>query len=230
MCSSDLGSALNCTFSGNTADYEGGAIDSGSAVNCTFSGNTAEYGGAISVGYKLNCIGQDPNDYYETEDLILQWDADNFTTPYGSVKKLPIALMAQDNIFVEFINYDVVIYKDGSKFRTYNCLGYEELPIDFDVGIYTAELTVTYLGINQPEPKNITLTIVKTDGTTLSDLNDLINNNTNDTIALDKDYTFNSTVDSDLTEGIWIDRPLTINGNGHTIDAKGKARVFNVVA
>ena len=216
-----FGSAVNCTFTDNHAGPSGGAMWGGSAVNCTFSGNTAELnGGAMYGGYKLNCIGQDPNDYYGTEELVLSWNANDFTTIYGSGEKLPIGLS------INFINYDVVIYKDGSKVRTYHCLSNDKLAIDLLPGIYTAELTVTYPGITQPEPINITLTV--TDGTTFWDLNKAINDNANDTITLDRDYAFNSTTDSAFIGGIEINRPVTINGNGHALDGKCQACIFYV--
>ena len=73
-----------------------------------------------------------------------------------------------------------------------------------------------------------TKTLTVTDGTTFWDLNKTINGNTNDTITLDKDYAYNQTTDSAFTKAIAITRQVTINGNGHTIDAKGQARIFYV--
>lgn len=50
--------------------------------------------------------------------------------------------------------------------------------------------------------------------------------NDGDVIELTHDYAY---FDNDtITEGIVIPRKITINGNGHTIDVKGKTRVFNV--
>ena len=73
---------------------------------------------------------------------------------------------------------------------------------------------------------SIPLTI--TDGTTFSDLNRAINGN--DIVVLDKDYAYNSTVDSGFNNGIVISRAVTIIGNGHSINAAGRARIFNVQA
>ena len=58
------GTAVNCTFIGNSA-YSGGAIYDGSAVNCTFIGNIAQkYGGAMLEGSAVNCtfIGNSANE------------------------------------------------------------------------------------------------------------------------------------------------------------------------
>ncbi|MBQ6099777.1 MAG: hypothetical protein IJL02_07990 [Methanobrevibacter sp.] len=48
-----------------------------------------------------------------------------------------------------------------------------------------------------------------------------------DTINLDKDYSFNT--DSNITTGVFINKNLTINGNGHTIDGMSKSRIFNIL-
>ena len=58
-------------------------------------------------------------------------------------------------------------------------------------------------------------------------LQDLINNN--DEIELDRDYTYVPGVD-EIIEGIIIDKNITIDGKGHTIDAKEMTRIFNVQA
>ena len=215
--------AINCTFKENYAD-EGGAMYEGSAVNCTFTNNTANiYGGAMFGGYKAVCIGQE-NDFYKTTELILHFYANDFATIYGSGEKLPIKLMNQNNESINFIDYDIVIYNETGVVYTYHCKSNDDLSFDLPIGIYTAELIVTYPGLTQTEPKNITVTI--TDGTTFWDLNKTINDNTNDTITLDKDYAYNLASDYDFTKGINITKTVTINGNGHTIDGKGKACIL----
>ena len=61
---------------------------------------------------------------------------------------------------------------------------------------------------------------------TFDELNNLIAST--DMISLDKDYEYFN--DSALVQGILISKSLTFNGNGHSIDAKGFARIFNVSA
>ena len=75
----------------------------------------------------------------------------------------------------------------------------------------------------------------KTDKTTadnvelsFKDLNTTINGNTNSTIYLSNNYKYNSASDTDFTDGIVIERDLTIFGNGVTIDGNKMARIFNV--
>ena len=73
-----------------------------------------------------------------------------------------------------------------------------------------------------------TVTVNVSDGTTFRDLNGLINSNNNDTIILDRDYTYNSSFDDGLIDGVVINRPMTIIGNGYTINATGQARIFEI--
>ena len=49
------GSAVNCTFTNNTATNKGGAMYSSSAINCTFTNNNATRGGAIYECSAINC-------------------------------------------------------------------------------------------------------------------------------------------------------------------------------
>ena len=46
------------------------------------------------------------------------------------------------------------------------------------------------------------------------------------TINLTRNYQYND--DFELNNGIFINKDLTINGNGHTIDGMGKSRIFNI--
>lgn len=61
---------------------------------------------------------------------------------------------------------------------------------------------------------------------TFNDLSELINGDS-DVIELNSDYKYSST-DSVAKGGITINRPLTINGNGHTINASNSVRIFIV--
>ncbi len=47
------------------------------------------------------------------------------------------------------------------------------------------------------------------------------------TLDLDKDYSYNT--NSNITTGVLINKNITINGNGHTIDGKSKSRIFNIL-
>ena len=67
---------MNCTFTGNTAERDGGAIFKGDAINCTFIGNTAHHGGA------MNC--EDNNRNYTAEGCtFIGNSADGGGATYG---------------------------------------------------------------------------------------------------------------------------------------------------
>ena len=158
-----MGSAVNCTFMNNYAGYQGGAIDGGSALYCTFAGNTAIHSGRdMCGGYKLDYYSSILGDFDGTEDLVLHWGVnDNYIFTYNSGDALLVNLMNQKNELVMLINFDVVVYKNGVMVKTYHCLGNDSLSFDLAPGDYVAELIVTYPGLYQPNPKNITLTINK---------------------------------------------------------------------
>ncbi|WP_405305340.1 hypothetical protein [Methanobrevibacter sp.] len=63
-------------------------------------------------------------------------------------------------------------------------------------------------------------------------LQDLINQaSANSVITLNRDYTFTAGLDDDLINGIYVNKNnLTIDGNGHTINALGKARIFFITS
>ena len=63
---------------------------------------------------------------------------------------------------------------------------------------------------------------------TFTDLNNIVNDESKWTINLDRDYSFSPNEDSNLVNGIVINRSITINGNGHTINANNQSRIFNV--
>ena len=55
-------------------------------------------------------------------------------------------------------------------------------------------------------------------------------NDAGNSIEITQDYIYDNSSDWELTRGIIINKTdFTINGNGHTIDAKGQARIFNVI-
>ncbi len=59
-----------------------------------------------------------------------------------------------------------------------------------------------------------------------TDLKELINQNTNGTLDLYRNYKFNSHVDSSLSNGIEINKNLVINGNNFVIDGNHESTIF----
>lgn len=58
------------------------------------------------------------------------------------------------------------------------------------------------------------------------DLENIINNNPDSEITLDRNYTYSTS--DELSGGVTIDRAVTIDGNGFTINGDAKARIFIV--
>ncbi|MCQ2963983.1 MAG: Ig-like domain repeat protein [archaeon] len=65
---------------------------------------------------------------------------------------------------------------------------------------------------------------------TFKELNETISNCTTNEITLEYDYKYDSNNDEDFVSGININKNISINGNGHTIDGFNTARAFNVNA
>ena len=88
----------------------------------------------------------------------------------------------------------------------------DNITCDNDVVTFEEEATLT------DSPKNFTY------------LNKLINEATDSNIYLEDDFKYDEGSDSDFKEGIVIDKPLNIFGNGIKIDGSHKARIFNIVS
>ena len=65
------------------------------------------------------------------------------------------------------------------------------------------------------------------DDSSYTALNATINSGS-EVIEITRDYTFNTETDENFIKGIKIQKDLVINGNNHTIDAKGQARCFSI--
>ena len=250
------GSADNCVFTGNTAENEGGAIYGGSAYNSTFTGNTAERdGGAIAYGDAYNSIftgntaevsggaiigdedypgyysatlcmfgSNSPDDYSYIRIVIPVLSADDLTTSYKSGDRLLFNLTADNTNYVGF-NTTIKIYQDEQEIGTYYALSGEGWIVDLSPGTYKAVLSLDkYEGVI-----NGTATITVMPNNTFWALNQKINGNDKNEINLTNDYYYDPAYDSAFTAGIEINRPVTINGNGRTIDAKGQAPILWVI-
>ena len=218
--------ATNCAFIQNTAKY-GGAIFDSTAINCTFINNTAQGAGAMLKGTAVLCrFVEDSDTTSETNIVTPAFSVSDLTTVYHSGDKLLFNLTAND------VNYDgldaeIKIYKGETPIKTIHALSGSEngWVVDLPLGTYNVVLSLE----SHPdvEPADATLTVT-TDGTTFTDLNELINGNSDDTITLDKNYTYNPDIDSDFKNGVEIYRTLTIIGNGYTIDGAGQARILDL--
>uniref|UniRef100_UPI0025E063D0 right-handed parallel beta-helix repeat-containing protein n=1 Tax=uncultured Methanobrevibacter sp. TaxID=253161 RepID=UPI0025E063D0 len=94
------------------------------------------------------------------------------------------------------------------------------VPIDavggsVDFKYYSFNKTVTF---NAGVPEN-----------SFTKLQEIINNaSVHDSIVLNRSYKYYPNFDSDLKNGIVINKELMLNGNGHVIDGSNQARLFNI--
>ncbi len=65
---------------------------------------------------------------------------------------------------------------------------------------------------------------------TFTDLNNYINSSSESNIYLNHDYKYNKETDSNFANGVVVNRPVNIFGNGHTVDGNGEARIFNLTS
>lgn len=75
------------------------------------------------------------------------------------------------------------------------------------------------------------LDIIVSTGGAFFDLSILINaTEENGVLTLVRNFTFDENLDQNFVKGIPIDKNITVNGNGNTVDALSKARIFNISA
>ena len=231
------GEANNCTFTGNEGNCGGGMMY-GTANNCTFFNNIVDdTGEAIMEGTANNCTfililhtkgstidGSQCDD--DCRFIPAKINAPDFLTYLHSNETLPFKLTAtvdNEEIVINDIKTAIRLSKDGEDAGTYYANSGEGWKVDLEPGPYDALFIVED---SQVEP--VTATIKVSDGTTFWDLNRDINGNDASEVTLNKSYKFNPDFDSNFKNGCYIGREVTIDGNNHTIDADGKARMFRI--
>ena len=77
--------------------------------------------------------------------------------------------------------------------------------------------------------KTVTFNVVTVPEDSFTKLQEIINNaSVHDSIVLNRSYKYYPNFDSDLKNGIVINKSLMVNGNGHVIDGANQARLFNL--
>ena len=104
----------------------------------------------------------------------------------------------------------------------YTCVGIAGYTSSYGVSFWVQAFGLKEIPINKTSPAQQ----VYENKQTFNDLNELIKNSAD--IKLDCDYIYQN--DSSLNQGIVIDRTLTIDGQGHSIDATQLGRIFNIAA
>ncbi|WP_296884941.1 right-handed parallel beta-helix repeat-containing protein [uncultured Methanobrevibacter sp.] len=234
----------NCNFTGNKADF-GSAIyfhkylptDTLSISNSIFLNNRANAKDLqVTRNEKIITItftGQNNllNAIYSRDDAevtftnVTYWGANGISnTGSSAIKPSRSNKEAGQNITIEIYDSNdklvenVTLVTDNNGQITYDLI---KLNGKYKYNAYHSEdCYYTYAKYN--------------DTFTLGDFNSLqkyINGaSENSILTLCRDYTFTPVLDDNITAGIVIDKQLTINGNGHTINALQKARIFQITA
>ena len=225
------GSAINCTFIRNIAQnsyygYKGGAMYECSAINCKFIDNTAKEGGAMSGGSADTCIFVTSTDTLSgTSILKPSLNIYGLTNVYTG-EKLTFDLKTNSGMSINNGNISITISnKTGGETKKYSCLSGEGWIVELPVGSYSASFNTQYKDFAK-----IDKTLTVNPDTSFSALDYIINNNNNSVINLPHDFYFDKDYDVDYVNGIVINRPVIINGNGVTIDARKMARIFYVTS
>ncbi len=95
------------------------------------------------------------------------------------------------------------------------------VPVDVGMG----SVDFKYYSFN----KTVTFNVVTVPEDSFTKLQEIINNaSVYDSIVLNRSYKYYPNFDSNLKNGIVINKELTLNGNGHVIDGANQARLFNI--
>ena len=215
ICTCEDMSVSNCLFESNKVsgatveDCVGGAIfveKKAHIDNSTFIHNYAEEGGAIFAGYVY--INMNQNEIQPTNSFLIENEACD--EDGGAIKAL------------HAVNVKYALFR-GNKAEDEGDAIYAHGDFSYSpVNIYDC----VFVNGNSVKGK---IHEYSSNGS-FNSLSDLINDNDDTEISLNRNYTFNSTFVDDylFTPGIKINRSLTINGNGFTIDGSHKARIFNI--
>ena len=202
-------SAINCTFINNTATHgEGCVLRDAAAINCTFINNSGS--SAMNGGFAINCtfINNSANKTYHSyggavyNALVSNCVFENNSARYGG------AMSGGRAINCSFIgnvaDYGGAVYNASV---SNDCIFIDNLANIEGNDVYN----VTYFEKAK----------------TFTELLALIDSGSE--INLDSNYIFDAS-DYLLIHGINITRPITINGNGFTLDGSNLVRFFNVNA
>ena len=235
------GNISGCYFVGNNASSNGGAIyingdtkvivNYNSFINVTSQKNNGIYVNTVNSNFDFNWWGSNAgplNSYFSNTNYVPKtWLITNLTGLYNIDNKI-----CNVNVNTTFLVYNKtsgiissldnniifvrpVVYTIGSSIFN-STTGVSDIYSDLDTFVVYAKVdnqVLCWAG----------------DGSFKS-LNDLISiTNTGGIVNIPINYTFNNLVDSDFAEGIIVDKSLTINGNGFTIDACDVARIFNII-
>ncbi|MDO5861178.1 hypothetical protein, partial [Methanobrevibacter sp.] len=191
-------------------------------INSIFLDNTATT--IISGRMKNNWFGNTYDNYKSSSLSNILYLNIKFTENYAIVSLNNLYSSSSTSVYTNYNLPEITLNINSTTLNletdtiTLDNAGQAIVPYTIDGE--TGALTVSYNGISLTKDR------VLPEFDTLQTLID--NADENSVIELDKNYTYNSA--DEITEGIIINKNITIDGKGHTIDAKGMTRIFNVQA
>ena len=218
----------DCIILNNKATSTGFIVSSDASgritANNNWWGNTlnnqktrpAAYTGVdVSKWYFLNI--ETNGIYFLTEDICnITYRLDQITTGEGVVTQRKL-----NNNLPEYYNFTATIGELGISSAILNdSTVVNNTFVSHDAGICT--LTVTALGVSASTkvyyfPINSFMA-----------LNITISRCSEDTLNLVRNYQYYADYDAPLLQGVVINKKITINGKGYTLDAKNSMRIFNI--
>ena len=105
---------------------------------------------------------------------------------------------------------------------------------DVNEAVIASDINEDAIAIDDAENEDISVSddsddVIADSEKTMTDLKNTIDNSQDSTIILSDDYSYVDT-DSSLKDGIEIRKSVTIDGQGHKIDANKKMRIFQVTS
>ena len=239
------GEISNCIFTNCSAE-NGGSVywngENGTLSNCNFINCSAELGKAIYAG--SNTLISNCN--FETQgseslsELVVGGIISNCTINGNKEKTATNMTVTVDDItYGENATFTVTLPSDATGIlnitvgnMTFTAdVGNEPIIAEIsglDIGTYIANITYTGDLKYLPANASTSFTVSSKGNKTFTDLKNLIDTaSPGNTIKLEDDYTNDGFITAD---GIEITKAITINGNNHTLDAKGLSRIFNINA
>ena len=235
------GNIKNCIFINNSGSSAGSIYWStysgdGNISNCIFVNNSGindvywndRYGSQVYADY--NWWGQTTVDYLTnypnvSSNLILNnyYVLDLNLDEENRLISISLNNLYENNVLDKYDLYDLPSIDVNVK-GTF---------VNVNENVALGETGMATVGYEPVDGYSVTISyqtveLTKEIKASLSYLNSFIQDSTSVEIHLAKDCEFDPYRDSNLTEGIVLDRSYTIDGQGHYIDAKGQCRIFNL--
>ena len=230
-------SLINCSISNCSSGYGTGAITASSnnltISGCTFNNNTGSWSGVSISADNGKIVDSNFTESAISGGISVSDDCNVYYTPsFSFVNNIQDCLNGAP-IYVEIsekhkFSGTVTIKVANASFEVVlvNGIGSANVSLDVPFGTYKAILDFT--GNENYGPCYIESNefIIRC---SFIDLYNMINSaDAGSVITLEHDYSFCDLFDSEFVNGIPITKNIVIDGNGHTIDAKGLARIFNI--